>query len=66
MILKDYKKFANSSDDFFKFKAGGILEKIHSTDEFLVKNSKDTVHLAAILNRRNQGVAELNIIRLLH
>ena len=34
---------------FFKFKAGGILEKIHSTDDFLVKNSKETVHLAAIL-----------------
>ena len=49
LILKDYKKFANSSDDFFKFKAGGILEKIHSTDDFLVKNSKETVHLAAIL-----------------
>ena len=49
MILKNYKKFAISSDDFFKFKAGGILEKIHSTDDFLVKNSKETVHLAAIL-----------------
>ena len=49
LILKNYKKFAISSDDFFKFKAGGILEKIHSTDDFLVKNSKETVaHLAAI------------------
>ena len=49
MILKNHKKFASSSDDFFKFKAGGILEKLHSTEEFLVKNSKETVHLAAIL-----------------
>ena len=29
-IERKNKKFANSSDDFFKFKAGGILEKIHS------------------------------------
>ena len=34
---------------FLNSKQAGILEKIHSTDEFLVKNSKDTVHLAAIL-----------------
>ena len=47
--IEKHKKFAISSENFFKFKAGGILEKIHSTDDFLVKNSKETVHLAAIL-----------------